>query len=231
MSSESGPKFVTDGLVLCLDAANPRSYISGATVWNDLTYNISGGTLTNGPTFSSANGGSIVFDGVDDYISDTTLNITSFPFTINAYFKTSNTDSIFRDIFSTANYSDINEFINLQIDSNHRLALGVRTISFLNQNTVISSNSYNDGNWHMVTGIAQSYGNITLFVDGYFIDNSTSTSYSFPSLNNQTIGALRRTSNSNFFPGNIASVQIYNRVLSAQEVLQNYNATKSRFGL
>ena len=59
---------VTDGLILYLDAANTKSYISGSTDWYDLTTYNNDGTLTNGPTFSSTNGGSIVFDGVNDYV-------------------------------------------------------------------------------------------------------------------------------------------------------------------
>ena len=62
------PKIVTDGLVLALDAGNTKSYVSGSTTWFDKSGGGNNGTLINGPTFSSANGGSIVFDGVDDYV-------------------------------------------------------------------------------------------------------------------------------------------------------------------
>ena len=58
MAFNYSPKIVTNGLVLCLDAANPKSYVSGSTKWNDLSKNYLNGTLTNGPTFNSANGGS-----------------------------------------------------------------------------------------------------------------------------------------------------------------------------
>ena len=64
-----GPKIVTNGLVLYLDAANKKSYPGTGTTWTDLSGLGNNGTLTNGPTFNSANGGSIVFDGVDDYVS------------------------------------------------------------------------------------------------------------------------------------------------------------------
>ena len=65
---EGGPNVVYNGLVLYLDAANNKSYVSGSTSWNDLTSNQNVGTLTNGPTFNTGSGGSIVFDGVDDYV-------------------------------------------------------------------------------------------------------------------------------------------------------------------
>ena len=67
MAFSFSPKIVTDGLVLYLDAANPKSYVSGSTTWRDISRGGNNGTLVNGPTFDSGNGGNIVFDGVDDY--------------------------------------------------------------------------------------------------------------------------------------------------------------------
>ena len=76
MAISYNPRIVTDGLVLALDAGNPKSYPGSGTTWTDLSGNGNNGTLTNGPTYSSANGGSIVFDGVDDYaeITDSSNN-------------------------------------------------------------------------------------------------------------------------------------------------------------
>jgi hypothetical protein len=69
MALAHSPSIVTSGLVLCLDAANPKSYPGSGTTWTDLSGNGNNGTLVNGPTYSSVNGGSIVFDGSNDYIS------------------------------------------------------------------------------------------------------------------------------------------------------------------
>ena len=74
MSFSYSPKIITDGLVLYLDAANPYSYVSGSTVWNDISRGGNNGTLINGPTFSSANNGSIVFDGTNDYVINNTVS-------------------------------------------------------------------------------------------------------------------------------------------------------------
>ena len=75
---EGGPNVVYNGLVLYLDAANNKSYVSGSTSWNDLTGNKNVGTLTNGPTFNTGSGGSIVFDGVDDYVNlGTSINFST----------------------------------------------------------------------------------------------------------------------------------------------------------
>lgn len=69
MSIYGGPDIITDGLVFCLDAANSKSYPGTGTAWTDLSGNDNNGTLTNGPTFDSSNGGSIVFDGVNDQVN------------------------------------------------------------------------------------------------------------------------------------------------------------------
>jgi hypothetical protein len=75
MAFNYSPKIVTDGLVLYLDAANPKSYPGTGTAWNDISRGGNNGTLVNGPTFDSTNGGSIVFDGVNDYGINNTPNL------------------------------------------------------------------------------------------------------------------------------------------------------------
>ena len=85
MSTVEGSRsIITNGLVLYLDAANTKSYVSGSTTWNDLSRNNNTGTLINGSTFNSLNGGSIVFDGIDDRVSGTTIN-TGQNFTVNCW--------------------------------------------------------------------------------------------------------------------------------------------------
>ena len=69
MGINYSPKIVTDGLVLCLDAANPLSYTSCDSIWRDLSGNGNNGTLLGGPNYISNNGGLLIFDGVDDYIN------------------------------------------------------------------------------------------------------------------------------------------------------------------
>jgi hypothetical protein len=68
MGYSYGPSIVKDGMVMCLDAANRKSFVSGSDTWFDLTGNNNTGSLQNGPVFSSQNGGSLTFDGVDDYV-------------------------------------------------------------------------------------------------------------------------------------------------------------------
>jgi len=73
MGAAAGPDIVEDGLVLCLDAANPKSYPGSGNTWTDLRGNGNDGTLVNGVGYDSANNGSMVFDGVDDSIQSSNL--------------------------------------------------------------------------------------------------------------------------------------------------------------
>jgi hypothetical protein len=88
MSYNNGPKIVSDGLVLCLDAGNNKSYPSSGTSWSDLSGNNNNGTLTNGPTFTGSFGGGVVFDGVDDTVNGTingSIFTNNFSQTVNAF--------------------------------------------------------------------------------------------------------------------------------------------------
>ena len=76
MALGHGPTVVTNGLVLALDAADRNSYPGSGTAWTDISGRGNTGTLTNGPTYSSANGGSIVFDGTNDYVDCGSINFT-----------------------------------------------------------------------------------------------------------------------------------------------------------
>ena len=95
MAGNVAPNTVTDGLVLYLDAANVKSYASGSTSWNDLV-GTNNGTLVNGPTFSRANGGSIVFDGTNDTTNfGNILNIGLNSLTISCWVKFTTSAGIF----------------------------------------------------------------------------------------------------------------------------------------
>jgi hypothetical protein len=84
-SSLGAGKVITDGLVLFLDAGNNRSYPGTGTTWTDLSSTAITGSLTNGPTFSSINGGAIVFDGTNDYVDITSSTHLNQPLTMEAW--------------------------------------------------------------------------------------------------------------------------------------------------
>ncbi len=226
MSYSNGPRIVNDGLVLCLDAGNSKSYPGAGTTWTDLSGNNNNGTLTNGPTFSSANKGSIVFDGGDDFISlDNTKMNSIFPlssFSIELWIKTTNTTN-YKGLFGMPYSLDMFYFANTFYVI-CRTSLGY--INAGNSNLVI-----NDGIWHQIGFTASSSG-YNWFLDG-LIRHTVSSNFWNGSLENAGVwsGIGRAGNAGDNFPGSISLSRFYGKNLLAAEILQNYNATKGRFNL
>jgi hypothetical protein len=222
MSLSHSPKVVTDGLVLYLDAANQRSYPKSGTTWSDLAGS-NNGTLTNGPTFDSANGGSIVFDGSNDRV-DTGVNPASLvgngnPATISAWFYPSTTNQ--RLIFGQGT---TNRFYIEQYNRNGSL---VAHWGFGNgQNSGSSQAFINTNTWYNYTAtydgsIAKGYLN-GINTDTTSIGGSKTYSGSL------SVGSWG-PSNGFYFSGRISTVNVYNRALTGDEVRQNYLATRGRY--
>ena len=232
-----GPNIITDGLVLYLDAGNTYSYTSGSTVWNDLSRSMLSGSLINGPTFNTGSGGSIVFDGTNDYVlfnSDkSTTNLT-----IGAWFKSSVVDSNWRKIliFPYGANTWLPPYSSYQITT-YQNQVGVSfnvtsdyTIGYLPDTSFTAVAN----TWYNVIGTFNS-GIIKIYVNGVLKGTKDVTSSGTSILYTSRTQALLGTDAEYFiletFAGFISNVQIYNRTLSASEVLQNYNSTKGRFGL
>jgi hypothetical protein len=222
MALSHSPSIVTDGLVLYLDAANPKSYPGTGTGWFDLTRSNITGTFVNGPTFNSSNQGNIIFDGTDDIIN--TTYVSSSVFTWSAWFKTDVVSSGYKNIISipSPNYMLMlldASTANLGFWSSDALGgtnLSTPTISI---NTWYNAVFVREGN--SVTGGYKAYVNAVLY------GNANTGTWSSSSI--LSLGG--RTDVSQFLDGNIAQVSIYNRVLSAAEILQNFNAMRGRFGI
>jgi len=235
------PKIVTDGLVLALDAGNTKSYVSGSTTWYDKSGFSNNGTLTNGPTFSSANGGSIVFDGVDDYVNcgnNPSVDITGTGITLSAWiYRTalnSNVNNFKRIIEKAAAYPALQySFVTSPVNSppgEGRLLLDLYLNSsipaFATGSTQLQLNTW----YHAVGTYDGSFRKIYLngVLDGQLATtgNITSTTSSL------VIGDYLPGPGATYaWNGRIATTQIYNRALSAQEVQQNFNALRGRFGI
>jgi hypothetical protein len=242
MAFANGPKIVTDGLVLSLDAADRNSYPGSGTAWNDLAGS-NNGTLTNGPTFNSSNGGSIVFDGVDDYVNlGNILNLGTNSCTINVWLNiNSSWDSGTKYFVSKA----------LANSQNYRYAFGFTQTrqlrGFVQGNSGGGSDivpntiaTLNLNQWYMCTMVINRTSTIDLYINGVLqtVDSTNIISQwsglDFQSNNPFRVGSYTGSDNISpalVLPGNIALTQMYFRTLSAAEVLQNYNATKGRFGL
>ena len=231
MAFSNGPTVVTNGLVLSLDAADRNSYPGSGTTWTDMSGNGNNGTLTNGPTFSSANQGAIVFDGVDDYANfGNILNFTSEPFTFSHWFycNTLSTNQAGQGpvIFYKGSFQVNGYYAQVNLDG----SLGFRTNqSGVRQNSTTAAGVITAGIWYNAS-YTRLGSSIRVYING--IDTtSVADSHVNPtsSTNNFTIANYQN----GFIYGNIriSSFLTYNRALTASEVLQNYNATKTRFGL
>lgn len=203
------------------------TYASNITTWNDLSKNTNNGTLINNPTFNNTNGGSIVFDGVNDYAnipSSPELEITS-DLTINIWIYNTLPKSGIGIITKGPLSGDYDYMIYLTSNSTN--------LNFYKKN----SSGVDASGGGFVTTILNTWVNVCFTkqgttVKGYengvlrktdiFTDSNIRTSSNSLKIGNGWTPA---------FGGKIPQTQVYNRALSAQEVLQNYNATKSRFGL
>ena len=201
---------VTNGLVLYLDG---KQYPGSGTTWTDLSGNGNTGTLVNGPTYSSANGGSIVFDGGDDYVNCGTPSISVGKITVNAWIKM-NAGSIFQHI------------VDSQFISWHLAILGGNRPYFWNGSTYhTAAPILTVGQWYMLTGVQGT--TLDIYINGV-LGQSLASNLNVTT-NNVIIGAYQSASRP--FNGNISQALIYNRALSATEISQNFNATRSRFGI
>ncbi len=227
MASKGGPDIIENGLTLFLDASNIRSYPGSGTTWSDLSGNGNNATLTNGPTFSAANLGSIVFDGTNDYIYRSSLsgfNSSTFTILLWGKFVSVSSSGVLFNLGRSSGDADTEAQLYY---NNSRLVYwdyaGSIAFNFINSSGTLSTNVY------QYLGFTKNSTNGTFYIDGYSSGTGTAAFNANISTNDFAIGADIRDS-INYINGNIPQFLIYNRVLTAAEVLQNYNATKSRFG-
>lgn len=238
MSAYGGPEISDSGLVLSLDAANPKSYLGYGTTWTDLTGGGSNGTLTNGPAFSFQNGGALVFDGTDDSVNfGDILDMGTNSVTINAWVKPTASFPSDRLIVSKARAAV----------QNYRYSLGVtsslKPVVFVQGNGGAdvypnTTNSLSLNTWHMVTAVYNRASDVEIYINGVketLIGSATISQWNnlnFQSNNPYRVGAYTSADNitaTSVFIGNISTVQHYTRALTAAEILQMYNATRGRY--
>ena len=217
-------ELVTDGLVLNLDAGDPRSYPGIGTSWTDLSGNGNSGTGvgTAMPSYNNANGGSLVFDGVNDYVNipyNSILN-SSTTFTVDFWFKSNNiaTEQAF---FSTTNASLASGY-HIEVYLSKIILQVYPGGAFTYSTQTLSSNTFYN------VSITYNSGNIIYYING---TSAGTANYTFtPSNIDAAIGKFTYN-NSLYVNGNIPSFKFYNRALSAAEVLQNFNALRGRYGI
>ena len=235
MATYYSPKITTDGLVFCVDAANNKSYAGSGTTWYDLSGNSNNLSWSSpAPAFTAGICRTTnIASSLRAVISSTYTNLRTLtnPYTAYAVFKPNSTTSN-KILFS---FGPANN--NCGGENVHPIAIGA--------NGKFSGGSCGGlGTWSSSTGVAPTtskywavattYDGTTeiLYVDGVF-DKSASMSTSTPvSANNKiSLGWIRDDGASYTMDADIGMILVYNRVLTATEQLQNYNATKARFAL
>ena len=224
---DNGLTYVRDGLVLDLDAGNPLSYPGTGNTWTDLSGNGNNGTLVNGVGYTSSDGGSLIFDGVDDYVTlGTSLTNGYINITVSAWFYA---------VADTGRKSIVTKypFVNgwLLYYSNDTSQFGVdgreSDAAYFNN---LTTNTYPVDNWYNVV-FTKNTTNWRLYVNSSLDCNNTNGNgtTSFNNAGILAIGSLPVVSE--YVNGNISQVQIYNRALTPEEIQQNYNLLKGRYGL
>jgi hypothetical protein len=216
------------GLILHWDASSSNSYSGTGTGWYDLTGNMYNGVLTNGTTYSSTNGGYFSFDGTDDFVaglsgtfmnaaSTGTFEIWMSTSTISGYGMYGNVGNL---LIAKASSSDCGLGFN-----------GSDKIRFrLNGTNLDSATSISTNNWYQIVGTWNTSG-MKIYINGA-VDATNVNAQTWETSTHATqIGRMYVGNTLGSFYGKIGSVKVYDRLLEAAEILQNYNVQKSRYGL
>ena len=213
-----------NGLVLNLDAGNANSYPGTGTTWFDLASG-NNGTLFSGITYDVNNGGGLTLNGSNQYVSsfnNTNLNFTtSDKFTISCFFKATSTPSTFLGLIVNGNASG--EWSYGIWVTNSKIQVGTHNDGRYGNSTIVAGQIYQ---------VTLTYSNNTMIIYLNGVNDGTFTSVSlFNGLNQQLVIGRKGANAGWYFPGTIYNVQIYNRSLSATEILNNFNSSRGRFGL
>jgi len=204
------PRIVTDGLVLCLDAANKRSYPGSGTTWTDRSANGYDGTLNNSPAITDK---AITLSSTNDYIEiPSVIQASTIDFWFNNPVATTG-PVIYagQDIFNSNNWQWCLFYHNATLFWRHDSgSFGTSLNNFTSTNT-----------WHHFVMTRSSTGKV--YIDGNHVSSNTSTPPTVTG--NVRIGKAAST----YWNGSVGALKLYNRVLTAKEVLQNYEATKGRY--
>ena len=230
MGVAGGPDLIQDGLVLSLDASDRNSYVSGSTTWFDLV-GTNNGTLVNGPTFSSANLGSIVFDGSNDYATFPTGFLSTLTACTVSFWVYWSDNQQWTRVIDFGTGVTVNMFFTPKNSVNNNPRFAITTGGNPSEQIITSTNAMLLNTWYNFS-ITLNGATGTMYRNSVVDATNSSMTLTPSSLGNTNQNYLGRSQYSDpYFQGQISNIQIYNRALSAQEVLQNYNATKTRFGL
>jgi hypothetical protein len=228
MGLDHSPLITTDGLMVYLDAANTRSYSGSGNTWYDLKGNINF-TLVNSPPFiANSAGGSIGFTAANSHHATANSLPLLTTWTVEVWF--------FHTGVSTGTYPAI---ICDRVDATS-LNFALFSPNYSVSNFQLQTGYYISGwywtneyaiaqnNWYHAVGTYDG-SNVKLYVNSVL--QLTTASTTTPARSNLGIYLMRRWDTADYFGGSLNTVKIYNRALTSQEIVQNYNATKKRYGL
>ena len=217
------PNIVRSGLVFAVDAADRNSYPTTGTIWYDLSGRVKNGDLTNGPTFSSANGGCIVLDGANDYVNVPNVYDFSISNAVTVEIWAKSTPELWNDYGFLVSKRD--QFIIHPNAGSKDVQFYVNTPSGW-QSTGVTLTSITEFTCYTLTYNA---GVISAYINASFRNSAAVGATLTSDTGDTTIG--KDDFLSRYLYGSVASTRLYNRALSQAEITQNYNAVKSRFGL
>ena len=228
MAIQGGPDIVEDGLVLCLDAADRNSYPGSGTTWYDLSGNGNNGTFQGNTSFSSDNRGGLFCDGNGDYVTLGTKNFITTDFSVFMWIKpTDATKELY--LFSFGYNSPVtNGLLFRNLNSPYDL-----TAFTINNGTGMPQQRTNteleNGKFYQI-GWTRDGSTNNLYVNAESKKNFTNSTQFISCI--YDIGwATTRNKTTAYHQGYIYNTMIYDKSLSSDEILQNFNATKGRFGL
>jgi hypothetical protein len=231
MGAYAGPDISANGLVFCIDPSNSKSYSGTGTACFDIGGGDLQAELRNGVGFNSNNGGYFSFDGSNDGIQITEVkNLSVNQMTITSWnYSTNYKHKGF--MFEKTTNNNVNTQYSLFFNSSNN-AIYYRTYGLSNRDLIINSTSAGvvNNQWNYVVA---TYDGSTkrIYVNGIQRTSSSATGTVTQNTTGRAYIGIYGNFGGYFFNGNIASTKIYNRALTAAEVQQNYNATRSRYGL
>jgi hypothetical protein len=235
MGVSGGPNIIRDSsLVLELDAADRNSYPGSGTTWNDMSGNGNNGTLVNGPAFTSSNGGVISFDGINDYAiinNSSTLKMGGLSYTGEVWISITGSSTTERMIYEYNTWSNSGTYQLTTLTSTtisttfpEAYAVGAQAATYTY--SPLSSNIW----VHISNQFDTTNNALRLYVNGTLTTQITGVTQEIGNITSN-LYIMSRAGTSLFVPAKLGLLRIYNKALSASEILQNYNATKTRFGL
>jgi hypothetical protein len=234
---------VTNGLVFSVDASQKGSYPGSGTIWYDLSGNNNNGLLENGTSFNSASGGVITFDGINDRINAPSSSVYDFThnnaFSLETFcYATQQSSSgmiplIERYFWSTSGFGGYGMRLrNYSTNFPDFFVTGTPVGSPVTDNFVRGTTQWVPNTWYHIIGTKSTNGIMKIYVNGVLEGTTTGvTNIPLPQTGMTLKIGARGDTNDQYSNQRFGVCRIYNKELSASEVLQNFNAQKSRFGL